>query len=196
MKELMRHSPLTVWFLFLAGAITGSMSSTLLEPGVVVAGSGDLNGRKFQELQQCVQKLEQDVASHKHILEPFSRDEFGLRITDPVEINTESNPVGMLLPALATVNSGGAAIEARGSSLFTDTGRSSPVMAILPIEHQGPALAVDGWMRADGLTSVELLVDDADIDYLTTNTSVTRGTSYAVDFSPLLPSDPPDIYRP
>lgn len=84
MTQLMKQRPWAVWCLFLAGAITGGIASSLMEPQRLWAEPTDLNGQKFEDLQQLVEAHDQLLEQYQMLLSGISRDEQGYRFSDPL----------------------------------------------------------------------------------------------------------------
>lgn len=85
MTQLMKQRPWAVWCLFLAGAITGGIASSLMEPQRLWAEPTDLNGQKFEDLQQLVEAHDQLLEEYQMLLSGISRDESGAFVfSDPL----------------------------------------------------------------------------------------------------------------
>lgn len=87
MTQLMKQRPWAVWCLFLAGAITGGVTSSLMESQHVRAELTDLNGQPFEVLQDQLAKVKDELAAVKQVTGGISRDESGvLVLRAPVKI--------------------------------------------------------------------------------------------------------------
>ena len=131
MPQLMKQRPFAVWFLFLAGAFTGGIGSSLLEPQPLLADPADLNGQKFQDLQAL-------LFQHDDLLAGVSRDEQGRMVfSDPLvtkELLVECDP-----------DSNRPALSVCGRSLFTGEGEpDEPLVEIDPLTLYKQALLVKG----------------------------------------------------
>lgn len=122
MTQLVKQRPLAVWCLFLAGAVTGGLASSLFEPHYVLAEPTDLNGQKFEDLLRLVE-------AHDLLLEGISRDESGgFFFSEPLTVALAADLTG---PALTVTG---------------DPGPDSPLMVVDPdMIHSGvPSLAISG----------------------------------------------------
>ncbi len=148
MTRFVKERPWAVWCLFLAGAVTGGVSSSLMGPHRVLADPANLNGQKFADLQK-------QVAVHDALLDGMTRGESGgFFFSNPVHANK--------LVVECTPDSTGPVLSVCGQSLFTgDPGPDDPLVRIDPLMiYPKPELRVLGSLSAETPTKAAFIHPD------------------------------------